>query len=215
MTLTILDLMKKDIISKWSSNQYLESISKYINSIVNNEPDIVGADLSGIIIGPDAFIYELKSKSLYKSRIINSNLSYAKISGSMCDSSLIKVNLTKSNLDRCVMLDCSIADCDFSYAKLVVKMDDTLCENTNFSGAKIGAGSLGIEYGGRRVKFINCDFTNTLFNRVEFRASKFMNCNFSGSKFINCDLRGIKIEGGIKPLEPQFEKMDVPVWIYP
>lgn len=203
---------KNKISEKWSNPEYLISVSKQINSIIESQANIENADLSGIIIGPDAFLNELKSKSLYKATIKNSNLSHAKISGSMSNSLLLKVDLTKSNLDRCTLFECHVVDCNFSQAKLVVSMDDGTYENSNFLGAKIGAGSMGIEYGGRRVKFIDCNFRNAVFNRVEFRASKFINCNFEGAKFINCDLRGVTVEGGVKPLISQFEKMDPPTW---
>ena len=91
-------------------------------------------------------------------------------------------------------------------------MDDAVCEDCNFASVQFNAGTLGLEYGGRRVKFKNCNFTNAIFNRVEFRASKFINCNFENTKFINCDFRGVKLEGLNRPHSSQFEKMDIPEW---
>lgn len=203
---------RKNIIEKWSNDEFLSSVSMHIDSIVSNRASIEHADLSGISIGPDALLNELKNKSLYRAIVKDSNLSHARISGSMSNSLFVRVDLTKSNLDGCVLLESHIVDCNLSESKLILKMDDTICENSNFSGARIGSGSSGVEYGGRRVKFINCNFTDVIFNRVELRASKFINCNFNGAKFINCDLRGVKVEGGTMPLISQFEKMDPPTW---
>lgn len=203
---------KKSIVEKWSSGEFLNSVSMHISSIISNRANIECADLSGISIGPDALLNELKNKSLYGAVVRDSNLSHASISGSMSNSLFVRVDLSKSNLDRCILLESRIVDCNLSQSRLILKMDDTICENSNFSRARIGSGGSGVEYGGRRVKFINCNFTDVIFNRVEFRASKFINCNFNGAKFINCDLRGVKVEGGTIPLISQFEKMDPPTW---
>ena len=73
-------------------------------------------------------------------------------------------------------------------------------------------GKSGIEYGGRRVKFVGCDFSDATFKGVEFRASRFIDCIFYGTSFSACDFRGVKAEGGVMPNASQFEKMDVPVW---
>ncbi len=185
-------------------------VSKHIDSIISNRAIINEGNLSGIIIGPDALLDELKNKSLYQAYISNSNLSYARISGSMSNSHLTKVDLTRSILDRCVLFESYISECDFSHSKLVVAMNDSTCEDSNFSGARFSSGSVGLEYGGRRVKFINCNFTSTVFDKVEFRASKFIDCIFTEAKFKKCDFRGVKFEGGILPSVMQFENMDVP-----
>ena len=203
---------KKMILERWSNADYLNSIEGCIQSICSDRASIDGADLAGLSIGPDAVLSEFKNKSLYHSNISNSNLSYANISGGMSNSSFVNVIFIKSHLDRCILLECTVVNCDFSHSRLVAKMDDTVCENSNFTGAKFGAGSTGLEYGGRRVKFINCDFSGAVFNKVEFRASKFINCSFSGARFINCDLRGVKFDGEVMPSASQFEKMDVPTW---
>lgn len=89
-------------------------------------------------------------------------------------------------------------------------MDDAVCEASHFVKAKFVAGSSGIEYGGRRVRFVDCDFTCAVFDRVEFRATKYINCTFTDAKFKKCDFRGLKFEGGILPIITQFENMDIP-----
>lgn len=85
-----------------------------------------------------------------------------------------------------------------------------MCEASHFVKAKFVAGSSGIEYGGCRVRFVDCDFTGAVFDRVEFRATKFINCTFTDAKFKKCDFRGVKFEGGILPIIAQFENMDIP-----
>lgn len=205
-------MKNKDILKKWKDEGYLASVSNHIDSICSNRADIEGADLSGIKIGSDAFIESLKSKSLYQARVVNSDFSYSKISGSVSNAFFCDVNLSHSVMDRCVMVESNFVGCDFTHVKLVAKLNDSVFERVNFSSSKISGGTLGLEYGGRRVKFIDCDFTGAVFNRVEFRASRFVNCIFSGTKFVNCDFRGVKTEGGVMPAASQFEKMDIPDW---
>lgn len=205
-------MKKKDILKKWTDNCYLRDISTHLESICSNRAEIEDTDLSGITIGPDAILDILKSKNLYQATIKNSNLSHSKISGSMSNVVFNHVDLSCSNLDRCVMVESRFLECNFSHAKLIAKLNDSIFENTDFSFSKITGGTLGLEYGGRRVKFISCCFNGAVFNRVEFRASRFLNCNFSGAKFINCDFRGVKAEGEILPSKSQFEKMEIPDW---
>lgn len=200
----------KKIKEKWHNHEYLASIADSINSIVAGQPIISDIDLSGIIIGPFAVLNELKTVNLFESKISNSDLSYSKISGSINKSILMNVNFEGSLLDRALLCKAEIKNCVFSNSKLVINMDDTICETTHFVKTRFVAGSSGMEYGGRRVKFINCDFTNAVFDRVEFRASKFINCVFTDAKFKKCDFRGVKFEGGVLPLATQFENMDIP-----
>jgi uncharacterized protein YjbI with pentapeptide repeats len=200
----------KKIKEKWNNPEYLQSITKCVSSIVAGRPNIHDIDLSGIIIGPFAILSALKSVNLFGSNINNTNLSFSKISGSINNSLLSNVNFESSHLDRALLCNTQIKNCNFSKSKLIVNMDDAVCETSCFIKAKFGAGSSGVEYGGRRVKFINCDFTDAVFDRVEFRASKFINCIFTNAIFKKCDFRGIIFEGGVLPLASQFEKMDTP-----
>ncbi|WP_375377911.1 pentapeptide repeat-containing protein [Paenibacillus sp. MZ04-78.2] len=74
-------------------------------------------------------------------------------------------------------------------------MDDTRYHHCRFTGTQfIGHGWL--EFGGRRVKFYNCNFTNATFRRVELRAARFYDCIFDNTTFIKCELSGTKAEGG-------------------
>ncbi|MTU41879.1 pentapeptide repeat-containing protein [Parabacteroides merdae] len=103
-------------------------------------------------------------------------------------------------------------ECNFRKSKLVINADDAIFENCCFIDAKFGIITYGYEYGGRRTKFYNCDFTGAEFKNVEFRASKFYNCNFTRTRFISCDLRGIKFEGNEPKIE-QYERMKIPEMI--
>ena len=85
--------------------------------------------------------------------------------------------------------------------------DDSVVENCNFEGSKF-RGKWMMGYGGRRVKFVNCNFNLTEFKQVEFRATEFINCSFVGAKFEKSLFCAVKFTSGA-PEEAQFEKSDV------
>ncbi|EWH11452.1 hypothetical Protein KLA_15685 [Cellulophaga geojensis KL-A] len=194
---------------KWLDEEFLVEMSKVITKLTEKGAQISNTDLSGIVIDNKSPVEQLRKSYLFESKLLNVDLSYSTISGSANQSDWRKVILTKAKLDRCSINKSQIKECNFQEAKLVINADDTIFENCSFVNAKLGIGTYGYEYGGRRTKFYNCDFTDAVFRNQEFRASRFYNCNFTNTKFVNCDLRGIKIEGN-KPKDEQFEKMDVP-----
>ncbi|PQK96001.1 pentapeptide repeat-containing protein [Pantoea ananatis] len=137
-------------------------------------------------------------------------MSYSKVSGSINNSILTNVDFENACLDSALLCKAEIKRCDFQKSKPVINVDDAVCEASHFVKAKFVAGSSGIEYGGRRVRFVDCDFTGTVFDRVEFRATKYINCTFTDAKLKKCDFRGVKFEGGILPITTQFENMYIP-----
>lgn len=195
---------------KWRDPDYLERVADSIRAIAAGRPIISNADLSGIIIGPFAMVNELKAANLFASTIVTSDLSYSKISGGANDSAFTDTDFRHAHLDGVLLRNAAISACNFSSSKLLLNMDDATCKNSQFVKARFVAGSSGMEYGGRRVTFITCDFTGAVFDRVEFRASTFINCNFTDAQFKQCDFRGVTLEGGTLPLATQFEKMDIP-----
>lgn len=201
----------KKITEKWYNDEYLQSVSNYIDLIMAGRAVISDIDLSGITIGPFAVVEKLRNTNLFESKINNSNLSFSRISGSISNSYLSHVSFERSYLDGCLLFETKIKNCNFNKSKLVVNMDDAECEESCFVEAKFTGSSSGIEYGGRRVKFINCDFTGAIFDKVEFRASRFVNCIFTDTKFKRCDFRGVKFEGDILPSASQFENMNTPI----
>lgn len=170
-------------------------------------------DLSGIIIATNSPIKQLQNAHLYQSKLNDINMSHSLISCFADVSLWDSVDFSETKFDRCTMCKSNITKCNFNKSKLVVNADDTIFSDCNFTRAKIGIGTYGYEYGGRRTKFYNCDFTGAEFKNVEFRASKFFNCNFTDAKFINCDFRGVKFEGN-SPLREQFLKWKSPKAYY-
>lgn len=197
---------------KWSNPLFLEQMRHILERFTQKAVEMANLDLSGIELDCKSSVIQLRKAYLYQSKLENIDMSYSLISCSAAESSWYNINFFKAKLDGCMMDKSNIKESNFQRAKLVINADDTVFENCSFSEAKIGIKTYGYEYGGRRTKFYNCDFTGAEFKNVEFRASRFFNCNFIGTKFISCDLRGIKFEGN-EPDKEQFEKMEIPEMI--
>lgn len=199
----------KKIKEKWSNKLFLEEVNNVLKLLMQKGAEIKDIDLSGIIIATNSPIKQLQNAHLYQSKLSNVNMSHSLISCSTDVSIWDSVDFSETKFDRCTMCKSNITKCNFNKSKFVVNSDDTIFSDCNFTRAKIGIGTYGYEYGGRRTKFYNCDFTGAEFKNVEFRASKFFNCNFTDAKFISCDFRGVKFEGN-SPLREQFFKMEIP-----
>lgn len=202
----------KKLKDRWNDVEFTTTLQKEIESLhYKNVTDLKDIDLAGIHLGNK--IKLLEHSSLSKSKLYNVNLSYSFIDVDAHESVWELSNFTKAKLNRSVLSKSIIKQCNFQEAKLVFKADDTVFEDCSFVGAKIGIGTYGYEYGGRRTKFYNCDFTDAQFVRVEFRASRFYNCTFTNTAFVACDFRGVKVEGCILPKLFQFSDMDIPDYI--
>lgn len=207
-----MSLTKKDAQTRWKDPAFQARFKPLLSVLIKGAVTLNDADMAGIAIGQTGPIKELWDINLYQAKIENTNMSYAKLACSLNDSSLKRVHFHGANLNKCLLKNSSIIDCDFSQSKLVLNLDDTKILDCNFEGARLLGSTAGAEYGGRRVTFIGCDFSDAIFQRVEFRASKFVNCTFNRTRFINCDLRGALANGGALPATSQFEKMDAPSW---
>ena len=187
----------KKIKEKWFNPIFLEQISPILEQFAQSNIEMSHLDLSGIELGCKSSVIQLRKAYLKQSKV---------------ESSLYNVDFFRTKFDSCLMDKSIFKECNFRKSKLVINADDAIFENCCFIDAKFGIITYGYEYGGRRTKFYNCDFTGAEFRNVEFRASKFYNCNFTRTRFISCDLRGIKFEGHEPKIE-QYEKMKIPEMI--
>ena len=95
----------------------------------------------------------------------------------------------------------------FDAARLVtILRDDAVFRRCSFVQAS-WLGHVTNVCGGRRTKFIECDFSRCLFKRVEFWATRFENCVFEGAKFDWCELAHNKYEGA-SPSQGQVVDID-------
>lgn len=202
--------MKKILQTKWSSPHFLEYIQPHLAALASASPKLNCADFSGIVIGPDSDLDTLRGVSLHQAQIQAVNFSHALVATSFNQSSLEQVDFTYAQLDYCSFNQARIERSSFLHADILANMDDVVCVDCVFDSALFKAGMAGIEFGGRRATFINCDFTSTIFKAVAFRAAHFIDCTFHKTQFISCDLRGMKTQGGTALQPQQFKLMAVP-----
>lgn len=207
-----MNLNKKSARERWNDPAFQGKVMLLVSALAKDAVALADVDMAGVAIGKTGPFKELWSTNLYQANLEDADMSYADLACSLSETNLQRVLLVGADLDRCLVRKARVVDCDLSNAKLVVNLDDSIFENCKFKGATFSGGKAGAEYGGRRVKFIGCDFSDVIFKRVEFRASQFVDCVFDGTRFIGCDFRGVKAEGGALPLASQFEKMDAPAW---
>lgn len=203
--------MKQTQKQRWTEPAFVQSLAPVLSKITAGSAVLSGIDIAGISIGSGP-VEALRNANLYKARIESVDLSDSELSGSMNEVEMKNTRFLRASLDRCLIRNAHVADCDFSSAKLIVSLDDSVFERCVFHSAVFAGGKAGAEYGGRRVKFIHCDFGGASFKSIEFRATQFIDCNLSNVKFVGCDLRGTKVTGGQVPNARQFEKMDPPAW---
>jgi len=202
----------KKIKEKWFNPIFLEQISPILEQFTQSNIEMSNLDLSGIELSCKSSVIQLRKAYLKQSKFETINMSYSFLDCSVVESSLYNVDFFRAKFDSCLMDKSIFKECNFRKSKLVINADDAIFENCCFIDAKFGIITYGYEYGGRRTKFYNCDFTGAEFKNVEFRASKFYNCNFTRTRFISCDLRGIKFEGNEPKIE-QYERMKIPEMI--
>jgi uncharacterized protein YjbI with pentapeptide repeats len=204
-------LAEKYARQRWVDPSFQQECMSVIRALQNGSADLVAMDLAGISLG-NGPVQQLWNVNLYRAKLEDVDLSYSNLACSMNEAELQRVRLVGADLDRCLLRKARLFKCNFEGAKLVVSLDDSSCEECNFMRASFLGGKAGAEYGGRRVKFVSCDFTGAVFKGIELRATQFVNCSFERARFIQCDLRGVRVDGGSVPVASQFERMDVPDW---
>ncbi len=210
-SLSHMEISKKAARQRWVDPSFQKGAMPLLAAMASSSINLTGVDIAGISVGQGP-IQQLWETNLYRAKFEDVDMAYAELACSMNEIYLKRVRLVGAELDRCLIRKAQLQSCNFEGAKLIVNLDDSVCGGCNFVRASFLGGKAGAEYGGRRVRFLDCDFTGTVFKNIEFRASQFLNCTFDGARFVQCDLRGVKIEGGTVPSASQFEKMDTPSW---
>ena len=191
--------------ARWSAG-YLEQLTAPLLQLKSErrasfDPPL---DLRGIRLPDENFPADLWIAELQRADIEGIDFSYATVGANLGEAKLRNIRFDFAKLDRVNFSKARMECCSFKSANLIVRMNDTIVESTDFTAAKFGGTSSAQEFGGRRTTFVGCNFDGALFRRVEFRASKFTNCTFVNAKFEKSDLRGAKFAGSA-PEAAQFE----------
>src|SRR5947209_8283149 len=88
-----------------------------------------------------------------------------------------RVSFIECKFDRALMRKTEWRACSFAGTVMVADMTDALFEDCSFVRARIKG--LGQGYGGRRTRFVRCDFGECVFDRVQFLAGRLAECEIS------------------------------------
>jgi len=161
-------------------------------------------DLRGIRLPDDVnHPRELWLTHLVDTSIQNIDLSFSHIDLAFARSRLRNVSFAQAVLDRVNLNKTILDDCVFRNAKLAVFLDDARVTRCDFTGALFRA-TRSDECGGRRTRFVDCQFDSAIFRRVQLRATRFEGCSFHNTQFIGSDLRGTRFDRGT-PEQGQFD----------
>lgn len=161
-------------------------------------------DLKGLIIGIEGGPPQLFFKGIIGSTVANCDFSYGMSASKFTHSTFKNCVFHSVTFDTVYCGSTCFSECDFSSARLAnPTLDDAVFEGCKFELTKF-SGRRTKEKGGRRTKFIECNFSGAVFQYLSFRACSFHNCTFENTKFQKCILIGTKFESPMS-VEPIFE----------
>ncbi len=192
--------ISKNARNRWSEAIFVKGKSKELHALFDG-PGCTGPhDMQGIVVGMTGSLETLMYTGLFQKAVSDIDFSFAKFSCSFSKSQFEKVNFFDCSFDTCDMIKSCFSQCSFEKAVLCApRFDDSEIIDCSFAGCRLRGRGIK-EYGGRRVIFKNCNFSDAEFKGLEFRAATFSNCNFKGCVFRKCLLIGAKFEG--TALEP-------------
>jgi uncharacterized protein YjbI with pentapeptide repeats len=148
---------------------------------------------SRAIVGLDGAAEALLFANLLGAQLSNLEFDRCKFSMSTNGGTFRDVSFLRCHFDRIPMRHTLWQRCSFAGSVMVPDMTDAVFEDCNFAGAKL-RGIAG-QYGGRRTRFVRCDFRDCVFDHVQFLAGRLVDCDVSTLRIIKSDLRGTSHNG--------------------
>src|SRR5262245_38715991 len=115
--------------ARWTDAAFVAANEASVRLIVSGRAHLDGVDLAGVAIGCEGPVPDLATANLYLARIHSSDFSFASLSGSLNETELVRVQFRHAVFDQCLMKQSKLSECDFSNAKLVASLDDSVFEN--------------------------------------------------------------------------------------
>lgn len=103
----------------------------------------------------------------------------------MSDSTISRSLFSHSKIHT-IFSNCNVELTDFTKSEFLSNLNDSIFTQCIFDNVKFKGRGLN-EYGGRRTKFINCSFEDTLFDRCDLRGTKFIGSFPTMEQLINFD----------------------------
>ncbi len=197
---------RNQLISRWDSDPFVSEKLRELRGLVKGRIIDDVADFKGISIGQNNSHPSLGSFSFAKCDLARCDFERASIASHFDGSKVSQVSFTRAKLIDCQMKRAIFKNCQFESARLAISCNDAAFRSCNFRDAS-WLGSFSRSCGGRRVSFVECDFSGCSFKQIEFRATRFENCIFDGASFVWCELAHVKYQGN-SPAQSQIKEVD-------
>lgn len=193
-------------IQRWSDTDFITSVKPLLAALLDARRLVGPADLCGFPMISTLTPAEYQWKDLIGVFIKQIDMASCVITCAMGGAELVDVCLSNSQFRNCSMQRMKANRCSFAGAAIVNPwMEDARFEACSFTEAKL-AGNLsdvGPHDCGRRVSFIDCDFSRAHFKRIGFAGATFINCRFTETMFESCRVFNWRFMDG-SPLAHQF-----------
>lgn len=194
---------------RWRDPEFRKKVDSVLRTIFTSRCHNGPVDLRGMtddtLFSPE--LEEFKWSSFGDMHLAHVDLSFSVHSTNFCRGEYINVDLSHSEIDGSmagsVFVDCSFVRSRFPNPHLSDRSNRSRFERCDFRDIR-SRGRLLMSDGAERATFIECDFSNAVFARLEFRGCKFQDCAFNGANFRRCTIFGNEFIG-TAPTSEQFD----------
>lgn len=202
---------KKTLKARWLDESFLKEQKALIDLLLKIDAGklIENTDMRGTTLSDYSYPVEALAKAyLHNVKMIDCDLQSATIGSYITDSEVKCTDFTEVKFKQASFIKSHFIECNFTKSTINAHFTDAVFEKCDFTNAYFTGGSNFSGLGGVRVKFIGCNFANTVFKSLPLRAVRFVNCTFLSTQFINTDLRGAKATSSIGVDSIQYDRVD-------
>ncbi len=188
-------MKKSEVTKRWNDVSFVADAKAALERVLVAKQAATAVDLRGIKIGLDGVPIGFEVADFLDATLIGSDASFAQFSCSFARANLQNSIFVQAVFDTCDFKNTRLSECDFSESRInSPTLDDAIFSSCKFVNARISGRGLN-EYGGRRVTFSGCDFTDAVIQNLQLRAVTFEDCTFDRAVFKKCYLAGVKVNG--------------------
>jgi uncharacterized protein YjbI with pentapeptide repeats len=186
-------MKKQDTERRWQNPEFLASMMPILSAVFDVGRFTGPADLRGLVVGLDGTPSFLNFKGLIRANLTDIDFSFSKMAVKFTEGTFHRLDFTQAKLDRSVMSKASWNESTFDYANICIEADDAVFVGCSFR--KTTFRGVSWQYGGRRTRFVKCDFGGASFIKTKFLACHFEECILDDVDFGESDFRGAQIDG--------------------
>lgn len=186
-------MKRQDTERRWQNPEFLASAMPVLSAVFDVGRFRGPADLRGLIVGLDGAPSFLNFKGLIRADLTDIDFSFSKMAVNFTEGTFLRLNFTQAKFDRALMSKASWNGSIFDSANICIDADDAVFVGCSFRKTKIRG--VAWQYGGRRTRFVKCDFTGASFIKTKFLACRFDECILDDVDFGDSDFRGAQING--------------------